>query len=254
MKRILFLLPIVGFVLLWFFLVDFEIIKFADPFGSLSAFYYFLFNKDPITGITLLGHTYASLKLVFFGTGIAFLLGVTGGVLMGRYKLVYNLFDPIIEILRPIPGVAWFPVAIMLFGKSGSVFIVFICAFFHILINTIFGVRSVDKNLIDIAKVIKAKEWQIIFKIVLPSAFPYIITGTRMGVGTGFLGLVSAEMITFSSAGLGFFILTMHSIGHIEKMVAGMIMVGIVGYFINKLLLKIGTTYKTSYDQNREIK
>ncbi len=248
MRVVFSFLSVTAFLALWFLSVNFEIIRFADPINSFKSFFYFIVNEDPVTGMTILQHSLASLRIVFLGTGIALLVGVILGVLMGRYKLFYNFIDPILEILRPIPGVAWFPVAIMLFGKNGSIFIVFVCSVFHILINTIFGVRSVDKKLIDVAKILKAKEWEVFFKIIFPSAFPYIVTGTRMGVGTGFLGLVSAEMITLRSAGLGYFILTMHAIGHIEKMVAGMIMIGIVGFSINKILLKIGTVYKTSHD------
>jgi NitT/TauT family transport system permease protein len=248
MKRILSFLSIVIFLLSWFFLTKLGIIRFPGPIDSFSALLYFLFNEEPITGRSILIHAYASLKLVFFGVGIAFFVGVILGVIMGRYRILNSLFEPIIEILRPIPGIAWFPVAIIFFGKSGSIFIVFICAFFHILINTIFGVRKVNKGLIDTARIFKASEIELIFKVIIPSTFPYILTGTRMGIGTGFLGLISAEMITLSSAGLGFFILTMHSIGHSAKMVSGMIMVGVIGFFINKGLLIIGNLYKINHD------
>lgn len=248
MRKFFPLLPIFVFLLLWYFLADFKVINFVGPVESFKAFFHFLFQKDPITGVTLLGHAYASLKLVFLGTGLALFLGVILGLVMGWYKSFGRFLEPIIEIIRPIPGIAWFPIAIIFFGKNGSIFIVFICAFFHILINTIFGVEKVNKNLIDTARVLRAKEIEIIFKIIIPSSFPYILTGLRMGVGTGFLGLVSAEMISLSSVGLGFFILIMHSIGHTEKMVAGMMMIGIIGFFINKTLLKIGEFYKISHD------
>jgi NitT/TauT family transport system permease protein len=236
------------FFLIWFLLVHYGFLRFVNPISAFKSFLFFLVNEDPITGRNLLYHSYASLRLVFLGTGIGFLVGVTFGILMGWYKLFNRFFEPIVELLRPIPGIAWFPIAIIFFGIYGSVFIVFLCAVFHILINTIFGIRSVKKNLIDTARILGAKEWEIIVKILIPSAFPYIIAGTRMGIGTGFLGLVSSEMIAFSSAGLGFFILTMHSIGHLDKMVAGMFMIGIVGFFLNKLLLKIGEFYQASYD------
>lgn len=229
-------------------MVKYGFLRFVNPVDALKSFFYFLFNEDPITGRSILYHSYISLRRVFLGVGMGFIVGTTFGILMGRYKLFNRFFEPIVELLRPVPGVAWLPIAIIFFGAQGSVFIVFICAVFHVLINTVFGVKSVDKNLIDTAKILKAKEWEIITKVLIPSAFPYIITGTRMGVGTGFLGLVGAEMIAFSSAGLGFFILTMHSIGHLDKMVAGMFMIGIVGFFLNKLLLKIGDFHQRSYD------
>ncbi len=250
MKKIHPLIPVILFLLLWFLLVNFNALNFPSPVDSFVSFFSYLFSPDPVTGLTILEHAYASLKLVFKGVGIAFFLGVILGTLMGRYNFFKDFFDPIIEILRPIPGIAWFPIAILFFGRSGGIFIVFICAFFHILTNTIFGIRKVDKNLIETVKILKASEWQIISKVLIPSAFPYIITGTRMGLGTGFLGLVAAEMLVMSGAGLGFFILLMHSIGHGSKMVAGMIAIGIVGFTLNKTLLMIGNMLKTEYDKD----
>lgn len=243
MRRVHPVIPVTVFLLTWFLLVEFNFVRFPSPVEAVESFFNLLFSKDPITNLTLIDHTFASMRLMFMGIGIAFLLGVFLGILMGWYKIFNDFFDPIIELLRPIPGIAWFPIAIMFFGKYGGVFIVFLCAFFHILINTIFGVREVRKDLVDVARVMGANELQVILKVIIPSIYPYVLTGTRLGTGTGFLGLVSAEMISLSAAGLGFFIIVMHEIGHTSKMVAGMIMIGFVGFFLNKILLKIGGDY-----------
>jgi ABC-type nitrate/sulfonate/bicarbonate transport system permease component len=250
-ERIIPLLSVCIFFLIWHFAVYFEIISLPGPIDSIKSFFSLIFIKDPITRLTLIDHAFASLKLIFLGVSIAFAIGFSLGILMGWYDFLYKALNPILELLRPLPALSWLPIAIILFGKMGSVFIVFLCSFFPILINTLFGVKQVNRNLINVAKIMKATNGQIICKILIPSSFPYVMNGLRLGVGNSFLGIVAAEMIIFSSAGLGFFIMVMHQVGHTSKMMAGMIMTGVIGFLLNIILLKIKLWSENRYDRGK---
>ncbi len=229
---------------MWLFLTWFKIISLPGPIDVIKSFFSLIFFKEPVTNLTLIEHAAASLVRILIGTAIAFALAVPLGILMGWYKIFDFFFEPITELLRPISPLAWIPIAIIVFGAKGPLFIIFIGVFFPVLLNTIQGVSSVDKKLIDMSKIFRATEKQLILKIIIPSSLPYILTGMRIGVGIGWMVLIAAEMITLSSAGLGYFLMTMYAMGYLNKMVACMMMIGIIGYSISKLLLKLEKTVR----------
>ena len=216
MRKIAPFISVFLFLLLWAFLAWLKIIPLPGPQDVIKSFFSLIFFKEPITNLTLVEHAFASLGRVLWGTMIAFALSVPLGILMGWYKIFDAFLKPIVELLRPIPPLAWLPLAIILFGKTGPIFIVFVCAFFPVLLNTILGVKNTDKTLIDAAKIFGATNKQIIFKILIPSSLPYILTGARVGLGISWMAIVAAEMIVFSTAGLGFFLITMYDLSLIH--------------------------------------
>ncbi len=144
----------------------------------------------------LLKSLFISLKRVFWGFSIAFVMGVSLGILMGGIRLVERWVDPLIESLRPIPPIAWVPLAIIWFGlgDTAPIFIVTIAAFFYILINTIAAAKSVDRLLIEAAHTLGAGRWMIVWEVILPSAFPVILVGARLGMGAAWMSIIAAEL------------------------------------------------------------
>jgi ABC-type nitrate/sulfonate/bicarbonate transport system permease component len=182
-------------------------------------------------------HIRASLVRVVQGGAMAFMIGVPIGIGIGYSRLIHNILNPIIEIVRNMPPMAWIPLAIFILVTGGSIFIVFIGVVFPIILNTIYGVRSTDPRLIDAARTLGASQAQIVLKVLIPSAFPSIIAGLRIGFGVGWMAIVAAEMVIRSPVGLGYFIWNMGDLGRYAEMVAGMIVIGVVGYIMNISIL-----------------
>ncbi len=178
-------------------------------------------------------HLFASLKREAW----AFLFATTAiplGIAMGWWRLVYNQVNPIMEILRPIPPLAWIPLSILWFGigDEQNEFIIFLGMFFPILVNTIVGVKNIDPNLVRAARSLGAPEHKVLARIVLKGALPQIITGVRIGLGVGWMALVAAELVGANS-GLGFLINDARSMLRTDIITVGMLAIGIVGFLID---------------------
>ncbi|MCX9012218.1 MAG: ABC transporter permease [Candidatus Methanoperedens sp.] len=243
-------LSLIGFVLLWYALVMFARDgTFNVPFMRLKdiptppetwyAFSGSLFSQahGPVITYGISDHVQASLGRVIQGGIIAFIVGVPVGIGIGYSKLIYNILNPIIEIVRNMPPMAWIPLAIFILVSGGSIFIVFIGMVFPIILNTIYGVKSTDVRLIDAAKTLGASQSNIVTKVVIPSALPSIVAGLRIGLGVGWMAIVAAEMVIRSPVGLGYFIWNMGDIGRYAEMVAGMVVIGVIGYIMNISIL-----------------
>ncbi len=241
---------LIGFVLLWHVLVvlarsdifNVPFIRLRDiptPVETWYALMGSLFTQAHGPGFTygILEHTQASLVRVIEGGFIAFVIGVPIGIGTGYSRLIGNILNPIIEIVRNMPPMAWIPLAIFILVTGGSIFIVFIGMVFPMILNTIQGVKSTDARLIDAAKTLGASESQIVINVIIPSAYPSIITGVRIGLGVGWMAIVAAEMVIRSPVGLGYFIWNMGDLGRYAEMVAGMIVIGVIGYIMNISIL-----------------
>ncbi len=186
---------------------------------------------------SLIDNSYYSLLRVVLGFGLGCIISIPLGIVMGWYKLLGDLFDYVIELLRPIPPLAWIPLILAWVGLGlrSAVFIIFIGAFFPILINTIEGVKSVNSAYIDVAKTFNAKGYDILKKIVIPHSAPYIITGMRIGMGIAWMCLVAAEMMPgIAPSGLGYLIWQANTIGQVSIIIAGIIYIGIIGLVIDR--------------------
>ena len=194
---------------------------------------------------TLVENTLVSIKRVLSGFIIAGILGIPLGIFMGYFSTVMDLFDTVIELLRPIPPLAWVPLALAWFGigETSMLFIIFIGAFFPILINTIAGVKGVPKILIETAQTLGAREKDILLKVIIPASSPSILTGLRIGVGIAWMCVVAAEMLPGSSAGLGYLIMYAYSLSRMDVVIASMIIIGIIGLILDRGLRYIEDKY-----------
>ena len=175
---------------------------------------------------------------------VAFLLAAVAiplGIGMGWWRLVYNQVNPIMEILRPIPPLAWIPLSILWFGigNEQNEFIIFLGMFFPILVNTIVGVKNIDPNFVRAARSLGAPEHKILMRIVLVGALPQIITGIRIGLGVGWMALVAAELVGADS-GLGFLINDARSMLRTDSISVGMLTIGLVGLLIDTAIRMVG--------------
>ncbi len=171
-----------------------------------------------------------SLRRILLGFGIATGLGVVLGLLIGQYRVARGLLLPVFEVLRPIPAIAWVPMAIMLWptNETSIVFITFLGSFFPILLNTIHGVNSVDPVLVRAGRCLGANELALLRQVILPAALPHIFTGLTIGMGVAWVSLIAAEMIS-GQFGIGYFTWEAYSLIQYADIAIGMIVIGMLG-------------------------
>ena len=200
-----------------------------------------------VTMISMLGngeifmHAGYSLMRVLLGFVVAAVVAIPLGIAMGWVREISYIMDPIMEVLRPIPPIAWIGLALLWFGLglNSAVFLVFIGAFFPILLNTVSGVRSVDKKLIEVAYTFGARDLEVLRKVVIPASLPTIFTGMRVGMGIGWMCVVAAEMVAVKY-GLGNLILEASNFLQTDRVFVGMITIGILGLVINVIFQLAG--------------
>ncbi|MCC0808203.1 ABC transporter permease [Methylobacterium sp. W2] len=195
---------------------------------------------DAFSG-TLLTHLVASLTRVFGGFGLAALAAVPLGLLIGRVPLMRQLLDPTLQILRPVPVTAWLPLAMILFGLGprSAYFLVFLGAFYPILVNTIFGVRSVEPRLFEAAAMLGCRGSAQFARVVLPAALPSIFTGLRLGLGFAWVVIVVGEM-TGVPTGLGAIIMEARQLSRTDIVICGMIVIGVAGFVCDRAVMLVG--------------
>lgn len=183
----------------------------------------------------LLDHTLISLRRLAIGFGLASVLAIPLGILMGFSRLAEELIDPVIELLRPISGIAWIPLALFIFGIGDRlpIFIMFYGSFFPFVLNTVAGVRTVDPVLVRAAQSMGMTRWVIVRHVVLPSALPSILVGARLGAGAAWMALVAAELIGAPS-GLGFSVEWYRQLLMTPKVLAFIVMIGLLGYLTDR--------------------
>lgn len=171
-----------------------------------------------------------SIRRILFGFMIAIAIGVPLGLLIGKYRRVRDLFMPVVEILRPIPAIAWVPMSIMLWpnNEASIVYITFIGAFFPILLNTVHGVHSMDAVLVRAGRCLGASEFRLFWNVILPGSLPHIFTGLAVGMGVAWVSLIAAEMIS-GQFGVGYFTWEAYSLVNYPAIVLGMITIGCLG-------------------------
>lgn len=228
-------LPILCVVMIWQVLSFSGIIpgnRLPSPVNIILGFTE-LFTQGLPPGYTLTGHCIASLKRVLSGVAIAIVTALPLGIAMGYWTRARNYLTPFVEMIRPIPPLAWVPIAILWFGigDRSSSFIIFLGAFFPVLLNTIGGVLSINRRLLESSIILGAKRGALFLKVLLPGAMPSIITGVRIALGIGWMTLVAAEFTGVKSGyGLGYMIMTARDIQRPDQIIAGMAVIGMIGY------------------------
>jgi NitT/TauT family transport system permease protein len=198
---------------------------------------------DDAFSATLHIHLLASMSRVYGGFALAALCALPIGLLIGRVPLARKTLDPFFQLMRPIPVTAWLPLSMILFGLGAkSAFsLVFLGAFYPILLNTIFGVKSVDPKLFEAASMLGCRGNAQFFRVVLPAALPSIFTGLRLGLGLAWFVIVVGEM-TGVPQGLGAVIMDGRTLSRTELVICGMIIIGVVGYLSDRIVMMIGNS------------
>jgi NitT/TauT family transport system permease protein len=178
----------------------------------------------------LLPHVLSSLQRIFIGFSVAAALAISLGLLIGRFRVAAQALLPSLEVLRPIPAVAWIPLAILLFlsAEQSMVFITFIGAFFPILLSTVHGVQGIDPRLVNASLTLGAGPVDVFREVILPGALPSIVTGLSIGMGTSWFSLVTAEMIS-GQYGIGYYTWESYTLQNYPSIVLGMIGIGVLG-------------------------
>ncbi|HWK00750.1 MAG TPA: ABC transporter permease [Xanthobacteraceae bacterium] len=186
-------------------------------------------------------HILTSLQRVLIAFALATLIGVPLGLIIGWSQTAREYIFPVLEMLRPIPALAWVPLAILMFSSSEGpvIFVTFLPAFFATALNSMLGVHSIDENYFRAASCLGAKRWQVFRHIVVPGSLPYIFTGLQISIGLAWFSLVAGEMIS-GEYGLGYVIYTSYTMVSYPTIVIGMITLGIVGYVSSALIRLVG--------------
>jgi len=197
--------------------------------------------NDDAYSKTLHIHLLASLTRVYGGFAIALCVALPLGLLIGRIALIRRVLDPTLQVLRPIPVTAWLPLAMIMFGLGprSAFFLVCLGAFYPILINTIFGVRTVDQRLFEAASMLGCQGTAQFFRVVLPASLPAIFTGLRLGIGFSWVVIVVGEM-TGVQTGLGAIIMEARQLSRTEIVICGMVIIGIAGFISDRIVLLLG--------------
>src|ERR1700704_2867692 len=189
---------------------------------------------------TLIKHLLATLWRQMLGYGLAAVLGIAMGLAMGYFRVLYNLFEPLVEVLRPIPGPSYLPVLVLFvgIGHEMKVVLILLASFFPILLNTYSGVRSIDRVQFDTARTLGLTTLQTFRELVLPAASPQILTGMRISLAISLILAILGEMIV-SNDGLGYFVLLAQRTFKVPDMYAGIFTLALLGYVLNRLFLMI---------------
>ena len=195
---------------------------------------------DDAFSATILTHVWKSMTRVYGGFFLAALIAIPLGLMIGRVKLLRQLLDPTINVLRPIPVTAWLPLSMVFFGLGprSAVFLVCLGAFYPILLNTIFGVRSVDTKLFEAAAMLGCDGSRMFRQVVLPASLPAIFNGLRLGHGFAWILIVVGEM-TGVPTGLGSVIMDGRTLSRTDLVVTGMIVIGVCGFVTDRIIVMI---------------
>jgi nitrate/nitrite transport system permease protein len=190
----------------------------------------------------LFWHMSASLQRVALGYALASIVGVLLGTLVGQSTWAMRGLDPIFQVLRTVPPLAWLPLSLAAFrnGQPAAIFVIFITAIWPIIINTAVGIRNIPQDYRNVAQVLRLNHMEFFFKIMVPSAAPYIFTGLRIGIGLSWLAIVAAEML-IGGVGIGFFIWDAWNSSHISEIILALIYVGLVGFILDRIVAAAAT-------------
>jgi len=202
---------------------------FRDPF----------YNNGP-NDVGIGWNILASLGRVVAGFLLAALVGIPLGFLIGRMPVLDKICSPVISLLRPVSPLAWLPLGLLLFKAAGpaAIWAIFICSIWPMIINTADGVRRVPKDYLNVARVLDLTEWRVFTRILLPSVLPYMMTGVRLSIGTAWLVIVAAEMLT-GGTGLGFWLWDEWNNLNVGNILIAIIVIGAVGLALDAMLLAL---------------
>jgi nitrate/nitrite transport system permease protein len=196
--------------------------------------------NDKGIGLQLL----ASLKRVFTGFALGALVAIPLGVLIGSNRVFRRFFDPVVQVLKPVSPLAWFPIGLVTLqsAPNAAIFVVFICSLWPTVINTAAGVSSIPESHKNVARVFQFNGWKYLTRIVLPHSLPYIITGLRLSMGVAWLVIVAAEMLS-GGTGIGFYVWDSWNALNLEQVLSAILLIGIIGLALDRLFAAVGALF-----------
>ncbi|HEX3140617.1 MAG TPA: nitrate ABC transporter permease [Rhizobacter sp.] len=206
---------------------------FSDPFYSKGP-------NDQGIGWNIL----FSLQRVAVGFGLAALVGIPLGFMIGRFSFLNNMVSPLISLLRPVSPLAWLPIGLLVFkaANPAAIWTIFICSIWPMIINTAVGVQRVPSDYLNVARVLNLSEWKVITRILFPAVLPYMLTGVRLSVGTAWLVIVAAEMLT-GGVGIGFWVWDEWNNLNVTHILIAIFVIGIVGLLLEWALISIAKRF-----------
>jgi nitrate/nitrite transport system permease protein len=182
----------------------------------------------------------ASLKRVGMGFGLAAAVGIPLGFMIGRFKFMAGMFNPVISLLKPVSPLAWLPIGLLVFKAAdpAAIWSIFICSIWPMIVNTAAGVQRVPQDYLNVARVLNLSEWKVFTKILLPAVLPYMLTGVRLAIGTAWLVIVAAEMLT-GGVGIGFWVWDEWNNLNVPHIIIAIIVIGVVGLVLEQLLVAL---------------
>lgn len=243
------LTPLITFLILlvvWEVLTSFPGAELPGPIEVVTStrdlILYPFYIKGP-TDRGLFWQVFASLQRVAIGYGLAAIVGVSLGILVGLNKRASKGLDPIFQILRTVPPLAWVPLALAALQQNqpAALFVIFITAVWPILINTSVGVKQIPQDYNNVAQVLQLPRTEYFFKILFPAALPYIFTGLRIAIGLAWLAIIAAEIVMSGVVGIGAFIWNAYQSGFVSEIILALFYIGIVGWALDKLIAYIQT-------------
>lgn len=209
------------------------VVLFSDPFYRNGP-------NDQGVGWNVL----MSLERVAVGFGLAAVVGIPAGFAIGRFEFLGRMFNPLISLLRPVSPLAWLPIGLLVFkgANPAAIWTIFICSIWPMVINTAVGVQRVPQDYLNVARVLNLSEWKVLTKILFPAVLPYMLTGVRLAVGTAWLVIVAAEMLT-GGVGIGFWVWDEWNNLNVKHIIIAIFVIGIVGLILEYALVKIATAF-----------
>ena len=213
--------------------LDAAIKLFADPFYSKGP-------NDQGIGWNIL----YSLQRVAVGFGLAALVGIPLGFIIGRFEFFNRMFSPLISLLKPVSPLAWLPIGLLVFKSANpaAIWTIFICSIWPMVVNTAVGVQRVPADYLNVARVLNLSEWKIITRILFPAVLPYMLTGVRLSVGTAWLVIVAAEMLT-GGVGIGFWVWDEWNNLNVKHIIIAIFVIGIVGLLLEQALMAVAKRF-----------
>jgi nitrate/nitrite transport system permease protein len=210
---------------------------FSDPFYSKGP-------NDQGIGWNIL----FSLQRVAIGFGLAALVGIPAGFLIGRFSFLNHMASPLISLLRPVSPLAWLPIGLLVFkaANPAAIWTIFICSIWPMIINTAVGVQRVPADYLNVARVLNLSEWKVMTRILFPAVLPYMLTGVRLSVGTAWLVIVAAEMLT-GGVGIGFWVWDEWNNLNVTHILIAIFVIGIVGLLLEWALIAVAKRF--TYDE-----
>jgi nitrate/nitrite transport system permease protein len=209
------------------------VIIFSDPFYQKGP-------NDQGIGWNIL----SSLRRVAIGFGMAAVLGIPLGFMIGRFKFLSGMFNPIVSLLKPVSPLAWLPIGLLVFkaANPAAIWAIFICSIWPMIINTAVGVQRVPQDYMNVARVLNLSEWKIVTKILFPSVLPYMLTGVRLAIGTAWLVIVAAEMLT-GGVGIGFWVWDEWNNLNVPHIIIAIVVIGVVGLLLEQALVALAKAF-----------